>query len=109
MQTVSQWRPPVASIVAQGILHWVMCLVLHWWIAKSSKGPAKEVHLFAIIDLLLCITLAKRPCYGQLKIKLSHSIICYYVLVSFILFWAQPATMNADSATIVASVRARFQ
>ena len=35
---------------------------------QVSKGPAKEVHLFAIIDLLLCITLAKQPCYGQLKI-----------------------------------------
>jgi hypothetical protein len=109
MQTVSQWRPPVASIVAQGILHWVMCLVLHWWIAKSSKGPAKEVHLFAIIDFLSCITLAKRPCYGRLKIKPSHSIIRSFVLDLFVSFWMQPATMNAVSATIVTSVQARFQ
>jgi hypothetical protein len=29
----------------------------------------------------LCITLAKQPWYGRLKIKPSHIIVCYYVLV----------------------------
>jgi hypothetical protein len=31
--------------------------------------------------LLPCITVAKRPCYGQLKVKPSYNIICYYVLI----------------------------
>jgi hypothetical protein len=67
------------------------------------------VHLLVIVDLLLCITLAKQSWYGRLKIKPSHIIVGYYVLVLFVSFGTQPATMNAVSATIVANVRARFQ
>jgi hypothetical protein len=47
------WRL-VAYNVAQDILHQAMFSVLQWWIK-----PVKEVHLFAIVNLLLCITLAK--------------------------------------------------
>ena len=65
--------------------------------------------MFAIVDLLSCITLAKRPCYGRLTIKLSQIFVLYYVLVQFVSFGMQPATMNAVWATIVANVRARLQ
>ena len=109
VRIVARWQRPVASNVAQDILHRVMCSVLQRWIAKAIKTAVKEVHLFAIVDFLSCLTLAKRPCYGQLKIKPSHSIIRSYVLDLFVSFWMQPATMNAVSATIVASVQARFQ
>ncbi len=74
-----------------------------------SKWPAKEVHLFAIVNLVSCITLAKRPCCGRLTIKPSHIIVRYSVLVQSVSFGTQPATMNAIFATIVANVRARFQ
>ena len=30
----------------------------------TLPATAKEVRLFAIVDLLSCISLAKRPCYG---------------------------------------------
>ena len=49
--------------------------------SATLPAKAKEVHLFAIIDLLSCISLAKQPCIGQLKIKPSHIIVRYYDLV----------------------------
>ena len=68
------------------------------------------MHLFAIIDLLSCVTLAKPLCYGQLTINLSHIIVLvYFVLVQFVLFGTHPAIMNAVLATIVANVCAQFQ
>jgi hypothetical protein len=36
---------------------------------------------FSVVDLMSCITVAKRPCYGQLKINLSYNIVLYYVLM----------------------------
>jgi len=66
-----------------------------------SKWPAKEVHLFAIVNLLSCITLAKRPCCGRLTIKPSHIIVRYSVLVQFVSFGTQPATMNAILAPLL--------
>jgi hypothetical protein len=34
---------------------------------------------FSVVDLMSCITVAKQPCYGPLKIKPSYTIIRYYV------------------------------
>jgi hypothetical protein len=36
---------------------------------------------FSVINLMSCITVAKQPCYGQLKINPSYSIVDYYVLM----------------------------
>jgi hypothetical protein len=30
---------------------------------------------FSFVDFMSCITIAKRPCYGPLKIKLSYVIV----------------------------------
>ncbi len=76
---------------------------------RPPKRPAKEVHLFAIVNLLWCITLGKRPCYGRLKKKPIHVIVLYYVLIKFVSFGPQPAKMDAVSATIVADLQARVQ
>ena len=36
-QVVAQWRRPVASGVALGMLHWAMRFVLHWRTAMAIK------------------------------------------------------------------------
>ncbi len=36
---------------------------------------------FSVVDFMSCITEAKRPCYGRLKIKQSYNIVRYYVLI----------------------------
>ena len=53
------------------------------------------MHTFAIVNLLLCITVAKQPCYGQLKIKPSHTIVCDYVLILFVYYGGLLTAMNA--------------
>ena len=42
VQIVARWRLPVASNVAQDVLHWAMCSVLQWWIAKAIKTASDE-------------------------------------------------------------------
>ncbi len=63
------------------------CLI-HMAIEMAREaGP-----FFSFVDFMSCITLAKRPCYGPLKIKPSYIIVHYYVISSFV-FW-QPANSN---------------
>ena len=50
-------------------------------VPSASKWPAKEVHLFVIVDFMSCITVAKQPYYGRLKIKPSYNIVLYYVII----------------------------
>jgi hypothetical protein len=35
---------------------------------------------FSFVDFMSCITTAKRPCYGSLKIKPSYIFVCIYVI-----------------------------
>ena len=35
---------------------------------------------FSFVDFMSCITVAKQPCYGPLKIKPSYIIVHYYVI-----------------------------
>jgi hypothetical protein len=44
-------------------------------IEMASKGGA----CFSVVNFMACITVAKQPCYGQLKIKPSYYIVRYYV------------------------------
>ena len=48
VRIVARWWLPVASNVAQDVLHWVMCSVLQWWIDKAiktaSEGGAYVCH-----------------------------------------------------------------
>jgi len=37
VQIIARWQRPMASNVAQDVLHWAMCLVLQRWIAKAIK------------------------------------------------------------------------
>jgi hypothetical protein len=62
--------------------------------------------LFDIVDLLPCITVAKQPCYGQLKVKPSYNIVCYYVVIQFVYYGGPPTAMNAVLAIIANGGRA---
>ncbi len=47
-----------------------------------------------------CITAAKRPCYGLLKIKPSYTIVHNYVLSKFVYYGGPATAMNAVLAII---------
>jgi hypothetical protein len=49
---------------------------------------------------LSCITIAKRPCYGLLKIKPSYTIVHHYVLSYFLNYGDPPTAMNVVLAII---------
>ena len=48
VRIITRWRRPVASNAAHDDLHWAMCSVLQWWIAKgietASEGGAYACH-----------------------------------------------------------------
>ena len=57
--------------------------------------------IFSVVDFMSwCITVAKQPCYGRLKIKPSYNIVCCYVLIKFIYYDGPPTAMNAVLAII---------
>jgi hypothetical protein len=40
----------------------------------------KAGHFFSFVDFMSCRTVAKRPCYGPLKLKPRYIIVHYYVI-----------------------------
>jgi len=61
------------------MLHWTMCLALHRRIVMAIEMACEVGAFFSVIDFMSCINVAKQPWYGQLKIKPSYTIVCYYV------------------------------
>jgi hypothetical protein len=61
--------------------YWAMRLASYRLIRMAIKMACKAGPFFSVVDLMSCITIAKRPCYGQLKIKLSYHIVLYYVIM----------------------------
>ncbi len=47
----------------------------------NFRWSAKEVHVCLLSIFLSRITVAKRPCCGQLKLKPSYNIVWYYVFI----------------------------
>jgi hypothetical protein len=48
---------------------------------RMAIGMARKGGVcFAIADFMSCITIAKQPCYGLLKINPSYDIVHNYVL-----------------------------
>jgi hypothetical protein len=58
------------------------------------------VYCFAIVDCSSCITVARRPCYGQLKINPSYTIVCYCVSIKFVYYGGLLTAINAIFAII---------
>jgi hypothetical protein len=47
----------------------------------AIEMAGKVGAFFSVVDLVSCIIVAKRPCYGQLKITPSNNIVDYYVFM----------------------------
>jgi hypothetical protein len=50
--------------VALDMLHRAMCLALHRRIVIAIEMAHEGGAFFTVVDILSCITIAKRPCYG---------------------------------------------
>jgi hypothetical protein len=51
--------------------------LIRWAIEIASEVGA----FFSVVDFMSCINVAKRPWYGQVKIKPSYTIVLYYALM----------------------------
>ena len=79
-QILAPWQHMVTSKVALDLPYWAMCLALHRLIHMTIEMARKAGPFFSFIDFMSCITVAKRPCYGPLKLKPSYIIVHYYVI-----------------------------
>ncbi len=72
-------RRSVASRVALDLLYWAMRSALHRLICMDIEMTHEACACFSFVDIMSCITIANRPCYGPLKIKplFYCSLICY--------------------------------
>ena len=70
---IKRWQYPVASRVALDLPHWTMCWALYRLIRMAIKMAGKVGAFFSVVNFMSCINVAKRPWYGQLKIKPSLS------------------------------------
>jgi hypothetical protein len=54
---------------------------LYRLIRMAIKMARKVGAFVSIVDSMSCITVAKRPCYAQLRINPIYTIVNYYVLM----------------------------
>ncbi len=73
---------------------------------RMAIEKAREAGPFFVVDFMSCITVAKQPCYGLLKIKPSYTIAHHYVLIEFLYYGNPPTAMNAVLAIIADGRRA---
>ena len=93
----------MASWVALDLPYWAMHSALYRLIRMAIKMVREAVQIFYVVDFMSCITVAKRPCYGRLKIK--RAILLFftmYQLMQLVYYGGLlPATaMNAALAII---------
>jgi hypothetical protein len=79
-QILARWQHPVASKVALDLPYWVMHPALYRQICMAIEMAREAGPFFSFVDFMSCITVAKRPCYGPVKIKPSYIIVDYYVI-----------------------------
>jgi hypothetical protein len=46
----------------------------------GHRNGLQSRSIFSVVGFMPCITVAKRPCYGPLKLKTSYIIVHYYVI-----------------------------
>jgi hypothetical protein len=80
-QILAGWRRPVASKVALDLPYWTMCSALYRLIRMDIEMAREGGAFCSVVGFMSCITVAKRPWYGQLKINPSYIIVCYYVYI----------------------------
>jgi len=49
-QIIAQWWHPVASKVALDMLHWAMCLALHWRIVIAIEMAGEGGAFVSVVD-----------------------------------------------------------
>ena len=72
---LAQWRRSVASRVALDLPYWAMRSALYRPTRMAFEMAREAGACFSVVDFMSCITVAKRPCYGPLKIKPSYFIV----------------------------------
>jgi hypothetical protein len=103
----------VASDVALVMLHWaILGNALH--IAPAHRhghrnGPRQRYIRSPPPPILAAVVLAKRPCYGPFKLTLNYYINLIGVICLCVSYWLPQATIDAVSATIVASGQAHVR
>ncbi len=71
----------VASKASLDLANWEMHLALYHLIRMVIEMASKRGACFSVVDFMPCIPVAKRPCYGRLKIKPSYNIVHFYVFI----------------------------
>jgi hypothetical protein len=77
---LARWRRPVASKVSLDLPNWAMCLASYRLTRMAFEMAHEAGECFSVVDFMSCVTVAKQPCYGPLKIKPSFIIDRQYVL-----------------------------
>jgi hypothetical protein len=72
---LAQWRRSVASRVALDLPYWAMCSASYCLTRMAFEMAREAGACFSVVDFMSCTTVAKRPCYGPLKIKPSYIIV----------------------------------
>ena len=76
-QIVARWRRPVASRAALDLLYWAMRSAPYRLIRMAIEMAREAGQFFSFVNFMSCINVAKRPCYGPIKIKPSYIIVHY--------------------------------
>ncbi len=79
-QILAQWWHLMASRVALDLSSWAMRSMLYRLIRMAVEMACNAGPFFSFAEFMSCITVAKRPWYGPLKLKLSYIIVHYYVI-----------------------------
>ncbi len=78
VRILARWQCPVASRVALDLPYWAMRSAPYHLIHMAIKMAREAGPFFSVVDFMSCKPVAKRSCYGQLKIKPSYNIVLYY-------------------------------
>ena len=89
---LDRWRHPVASRVALDLPYWTMRSVPYHLIRMAIEMAREAGQFFSVIDFMSCITIAKRPWYGQLKIKPRY--YCSSLCIKLVSMLWRPADSN---------------
>jgi hypothetical protein len=102
---LARWRRPVASRVALDLPYLAMHLASYCLTRMAFEMAREAGDCFSVVDFMSCMTVAKQPCCGPLKIKPSYIIVRQYELSWFVYYGGPPTLMNAILAIIANSGR----
>ena len=74
-QILARSQRSVASRVALDLKYWAMHSALYHLTCMAFEMAGEAGACFSFVDFMSCITIAKQPCYGPLKIKPRYIIV----------------------------------